>query len=179
MFKIGLLVILLNGTQNDYDATQRYNDSLLIYNTYHAQIEGLKKLKETDLQKWYQMDATNDRVTTCAKLRLKKYNKQSYEPIATYERKGMGMAYAYPKPGAESYTAPDAFAKSADPKYHFVVYDLQTHFLKDKVKKISIPYVLKMIFDQGRLLFSYKLNPVTLEKLESEISLVPDLITER
>lgn len=173
------MLLLLNGSDNDYDATERYNDSLLIYNTYHSQIEQLKKLKETDLQTWYQMDATNERVTTCAKLRLKKHNKQSYEPVTVFERKGMGVAYAYPKPGAESYSAPAAFAKSADPKYHFVVYDLQTHFLKDKVRKISIPYVLKLVFDQGRLLFSYKLNPVTLQKLEEGISLAPELISER
>ena len=159
-----ILFILLNGGGNNYDAAARYNDSLLIYNTYSAQIEQLKKLKETEMQSWYQSDAANDRLTACAKLRLKKYNHQNYEPATVFEREGMGTAYAYPKPGTTEHKAPDAFAKTSVPQYHFTVYDKQTHFLSPN-SCLRIPYVIKMVYDKGRLLLAEKLNPVTFEKL--------------
>ena len=159
------LFLLLGNANSEYDATARYNDSLLIYNTYHSQIETLKKLKETDLQKWYDLDAANDRIITCAKLRLKKYNHQSYEPVMVFERKGMGMAYAYPKPHSTEHSTADAFAKVSTLKYHYVVYDKQTRFCCDKLGSLHIPYILKYVYDQGRLLFMEKLNPVTMERI--------------
>lgn len=165
MFKATLLFILLGGSDKEYDATARYNDSLLIYNTYRSSIEVLKTLKETERQRWYESDAANDRLTTCAKLRLKKFNHQNYEPVTIFERVGMGVAHVYPRPGSTEHKAPDAFAKSSVPKYHFVVYDKQTHFLSKENCQLRIPYILKLVFDQGRLLFTDKLNPVTFEKL--------------
>lgn len=165
MFKVALLVIILGGTDKGYDATARYNDSVLIYTTYHSQIETLRKLKETDRQKWYDLDALSDKITTCAKLRLKKFNHEDYEPIMVFERPGMGTAYAFPKPGSTIYVESETFPKTETPKYHFVVYDKQTHFLKEGNCFMSIPYILKLVFDKGRLLFTDKLNPVTMEKL--------------
>lgn len=159
------LFLLLGEADTEYDATSRYNDSLLIYNTYRTQIETLKKLKETDLQKWYDLDATNDRIVACAKLRLKKHNHQNYEPSLVVERKGIGMAYAYPKPQGTNETSLENFTKTVAAKYHFVVYDKQTHFCCSKLGGLHIPYILKYVYDQGRLLFMEKLNPVTLEKI--------------
>ena len=167
MIKGMILFILLGGGENNYDAVARYNDSLLIYNTYNSQIEQLKKLKETERQSWYQSDAANDRLTACAKLRLKKHNHQNYEPATVFEREGMGTAYAFPKPGTIEYKAPYAFAKTSIPQYHFTVYEKQTHFLSLN-SCLRIPYIIKMVYDKGRLLLAEKLNPVTLEKLVAE-----------
>ena len=164
MFKTLLLVIMLGAPENEYDAVARYNDSLLIYNTYSAQIEHLKTLKETERHAWYLSDADKDRLTACAKLRLKKYNHESYEPVTVFEREGMGTAYAYPKPGVVEHKTAQAFAKTDVPKYHFVVYDKQTRFLCPNCC-MRVPYVLKMIYDKGRLLLTEKLNPITFEKL--------------
>ncbi len=159
------LLLLLGGANAEYDATSRYNDSLLIYNTYRTQIETLKKLKETDLQKWYDLDAANDRIVACAKLRLKKYNRQNYEPSLVVERKGIGMAYAYPKPHSTIETSVENFTKTVAAKYHFAVYDRQTRFCCDKIGGLHIPYILKYVYEEGRLLFMEKLNPVTMEKI--------------
>lgn len=168
MFKVILFFILFNGSDKEYDATARYNDSLFIYNTYQSSIDELKALKETDLQRWYDLDAANDRLTACAKVRLKKYNHKDYEPIDVFEREGMGTAYAYPKPGVIEYKTPDAFAKKNTPDYHITVYDKQTHFLSSGNCNLHVPYILKMIFDKGRLMLAEKLNPITYEKLYAE-----------
>ena len=169
MFNGILLFIFFGAPESSYDITERYNDSLLVYNTYQSQIELLKTVKETERERWYQQDATTDRLTACAKVRLKKYNHQDYKPVTTFERVGMGVAYAYPKPGNAVHTTPEAFSKGSLPKYHFVVYDKQTRFFSEKNCALRIPYILKMVFDKGRLLFMDKLNPVTLQKLEAKL----------
>lgn len=165
MFKTILLVIHFAMPNGEYDETARYNDSLLIYNAYHPSVEFLKTMKESDRQKWYQMEADIDRITACAKMRLKKHNHKEYEPVLVFDRVGMGTAFAYPKPGTSEHVTPQAFTKNIEPKYHFVVYDKQTRFMSVKDCALKIPYILKLVFDKGRLLFADKLNPVTMEKL--------------
>lgn len=167
MIKTLLLVIGFGVNADNYDHTARYNDSVLIYSTYQPAIEFLKKMKETDRQKWYTMEAEMDRLTACAKLRLKKYNGTDYGPLKVFDRSGFGVAPSYPKPGVTNYETPGAFAKVFDPKYHYVVYDKQTRFLCVAGSCLKIPYILKMVFDKGRMIFSEMLNPVTLEKLTS------------
>lgn len=168
MFKVTLLFILFGGADKEYNATARYNDSLLIYNAYQSSIDELKALKQTEIQHWYDLDGANDRLTACAKVRLKKYNHQTYEPVEVFEREGMGTAYAYPKPGVIEYPTPEAFSKKNTPDYRFTVYDKQTHFLSTGNCNLHIPYILKMVFDKGRLLLAEKLNPITFEKLIAE-----------
>ncbi len=167
MLKVTLLFILFGGGDAEYDAVARYNDSLLVYNTYHQAIEHLKTLKPTEIQQWYEADATNDRLTACAKVRLKKYNHQTYEPVTTFEREGMGTAYAYPQPGTTEHKTAEAFSKTTIPQYRFSVYDKQTRFLSPN-SCVRIPYILKIVYDKGRLLLAEKLNPVTFEKLIAE-----------
>ena len=100
-------------------------------------------------------------------MRLKKHNHQTYEPVTTFEREGMGTAYAYPQPGTTEHKTAEAFGKTTLPQYHFVVYDKQTHFLSPN-SCVRIPYILKMVYHKGRLLLAEKLNPVTFEKLVAE-----------
>jgi hypothetical protein len=160
-----MLFILLGGSDREYDATARYNDSLLVYKSYNASIHTLKTLKQTEIQQWYDADAANDRLTACAKVRLKKYNHKTYEPVTVFEREGMGTAYAYPAPSGVAQNNPEVFTKTSAPGYRFTVYDNQTRFLCEKDCPLHIPYVLKYVFDKGRLLFTEKLNPITLENL--------------
>lgn len=167
MIKTILLFVHFGLPGSDYSLTERHNDSVLIYNTYKPAIEFLQKMKDTDRQKWYAMEAEMDRITACAKIRLKKYNGVAYEPVKVVDRTGFGMAVGYPNPGAKEYEAPAAFTKSADPKYHYVVYDKQTRFFCIKGSCIKVPYILKMVFDKGRMVFSEMLNPVTFEKLQA------------
>lgn len=168
MIKGLLLFLLLGGTEKEYTATERYNDSLLIYNTYKSEIEILKAAKETDRNSWYQLDANNDQLTACAKLRLKKFNHLDYEAASYFERSDYGVARSYPKPGCKEHDAPQAFSFPSIPKFHFVVYDKQTHFLSLKNCTQRIPYILRMVYDKGRLLLTEKLNPITLQKLYAE-----------
>lgn len=167
MIKTLLLVIGFGVNTNSYDQTARYNDSVLIYSTYQPAIEFLKKMKETDRQKWYTMEAEMDRLTACAKLRLKKYNGTDYSPVKVFDRSGYGVASSYPKPGVVTHETPGAFTKAFDPKYHYVVYDKQTRFLCVAGSCLKVPYILKMVFDKGRMIFSEMLNPVTYEKLSA------------
>lgn len=156
----------MGASEKSYDANDRYNDSLLIYNTYHSEVESLKKLKDTERAKWYALHDGNDSKTACAKIRLKTYNKEDYKPYIVFERKGYGEAYSYPKPSNKEHNTPSAFTKSDEPQYRFVVYDKQTRFISLKNCAVKIPYILKLVFDKGRLLFTEKLNPVTYEKLQ-------------
>jgi hypothetical protein len=169
MVKLLLMMLTLGGPEGDYDATKRYNDSLLIYNTYRSQINTLKTMKESDQQAWYDREANDDSLTVCAKLRLGNYNHSTYEPSETWEREGLGSAYGYPAPSTVEHETAQAFGKSTEPKPRYVVYDKQTHFLFTNKLTTIIPYIKKFIFDKGRLLYVEKLNPVTMEKLEEPI----------
>ncbi|MFN8323745.1 MAG: hypothetical protein U0T74_13870 [Chitinophagales bacterium] len=168
MIKGLLLLLLLGGSEKEYTATERYNDSLLIYNTYKSEIEILKTAKETDRSRWYQLDANNDQLTACAKLRLKKFNHQEYEPASYFERSDYGVARYYPKPGCKEHDTPQAFSFPSVPKFHFVVYDKQTRFLDVKNCAQRIPYILRLVYDKGRLLLTEKLNPITFQKLYAD-----------
>lgn len=165
MFKVLFIVFAFGAPEQEYDAVQRYNDSLLIYNTYQSQAQMLKSMKETDRQAWYKREAYADSLTACAKMRLKRYNHESYKPNDVFESQGFGISYLYPRPSTIDYETAPAFAKASAPNYRFIVYDKQTHFqITENLGKV-IPYIKKLIFDKGRLLYIEKLNPVTFEKL--------------
>lgn len=165
MLKILLLVVGIGSApKEDYSSVQRFNDSLLIYNSYQGQVKLLTALKETDRPMWYSREAYIDSLTACAKLRLKKYNKLSYEPTGLFERPGFGIALQYPCPSTIRHQTPEAYIKSGTPTNRYIVYDKQTHFLTGSDGK-AIPYIKRLIFDKGRLLYIEKLNPVTLELL--------------
>ncbi len=149
----------------EYDQTMRHNDSVLIYNSYKSTLDYLKNMKQTDIQKWHAMEAEADRITACAKLRLKKYNGTAYKPVKVFERSGYGEAQTYPMPSTITMATPDAFCKETSTKFRYVVYDKQTRFLSLKGSCVKIPYILKMVFNKGRMIFSEMLNPLTYEKL--------------
>lgn len=168
------LLLLLAGMEaspaKEYTGVQRFNDSLLIYNSYQAQFKLLTQLKEADLNQWYAYESYVDSLTACAKLRLKRYNKASYEPVSMYERPGMGIAFQYPCPLAIKREAPQPpqVKKETEPNNRYMVYDKQTHFVTDKNGK-AIPYIQRLVYDKGRLMEIDSLNPVTYEKLEATI----------
>lgn len=167
---IHVLVVLLGLThtpKEEYNAEQRRNDSLLIYNSYQAQLKMLTSINENDLQAYYDYEAHIDSLTACAKLRLKKYNKQSYEPAGQFDRQGMGIAFIYPNPLSIETKPVEAFAKSEPARIQagtYIIYDKQTRFITDKDGQ-SIPYINRMVYERGRLITTEKINPVTLEKL--------------
>lgn len=159
-----LLVLLGMGPAplKDYPAKDRHNDSLFIYNSYQAQLKVLLSVKETDVELYYKYEAYVDSLTACAKMRLKNYNGEPYEPVDQYERQGMGIAYKYPCPGG-TIIHEEPVLTEVSPNERFVVYDKQTRFISRAGQ--SIPYVNRMVYEKGRLIATEKLNPVTLEKL--------------
>ncbi|HRG88253.1 MAG TPA: hypothetical protein PLW44_04475 [Chitinophagales bacterium] len=159
-----LLVLLGLGPAplKDYPAKDRHNDSLLIYNSYQAQLKVLLSVKETDAQLYYKYEAYVDSLTACAKMRLKNYNGEPYEPVDQYERPGLGIAHKYPCPGGTIIHEEPVLTEVIQ-QGRFVVYDKQTRFITQEGQ--SIPYVNRMVYEKGRLVATEKLNPVTLEKL--------------
>jgi len=164
MLKLLFILLLSGGDESEYDAVQRYNDSLLIYNTYMKSAELFVKLKQNEIPKWYALDAEADRLTACAKVRLGKFNRKPYNPVAKFEIRGVGITYVFPKPSLNSYETPQAFTKDEEPDFYYSVYDKQTHFLKTGSCALSTPYIQRYIFDKARLLNVEKLDPVTLRK---------------
>lgn len=150
-----------------YDVTARHNDSLLIYNTYASEIETLTHLRTTDLQSWYDREAADDKLTVCAKIRLKAYNhNKDYEPDNTIEREGFGTAKHYPEPTNVQKTARPLEGMFITEKnmYQVIMIDQQTHFLSDSVDhRKKIPYIQQYHFDHGRIKYVDTLNPVTFE----------------
>lgn len=146
-----------------YTPIERYNDSLLIYNTYLSQIEMLKSLKSTDYYKWFEREMLDDSLTACAFLRLKQFNKVDYAPILTHEREGLGQAKQFPPPSQINHAG--AFVTS---RYHYrySITDKQTYFISDSLGRTKIPYIIRYYYDKGRILYVEKLNPVSLQKIE-------------
>lgn len=169
IYVLAVLLGLGQTPKEEYNAEQRRNDSLLIYNSYQAQLKMLTSLNEADIQLYYNYEAYVDSLTACAKLRLKKYNKQSYEPAGQFDRQGVGMTFIYPNPSAKETKPADDFVRNEPTRIkegHYIIYDKQTRFITDKDGK-SIPYINRMVYEKGRLITTEKINPVTLEKLYS------------
>jgi hypothetical protein len=151
----------------EYTAIDRYNDSLLIYNTYKHQIEDLKQLKPVEFAHWYEREVNDDTLTVCAIVRLSRYNKQHYDPIKEYNREGVGYAVAYPAPGILIHIG--AFV-SQQHQYRYSIIDEQTHFMCDSAGKTVIPYITRTYYDKGRVLSIEKLNPITYEIIQDQPS---------
>ncbi|MFN8323321.1 MAG: hypothetical protein U0T74_11740 [Chitinophagales bacterium] len=160
-----ILFLSLGSNASEYDIEQRYNDSLLIYETYQSQIPVLQSLQETQRQEWYTRELRDDSLTACAKIRLQKFNKQRYYPCRSFDRKGLGVAYAYPKPVLHEYQTTSDFAAMSVPKNTFAITDRQTRFITDQQTNTKTPYIQRMIYENGRLTRIEKLHPLTLEKL--------------
>lgn len=161
------LVLVLSAQRHNviahHTAIERYNDSLLIYNTYLSQIEMLKSLKPTEYQKWFEREMHDDSVTACPFLRLKQLNKVEYAPNETFEREGLGEALQFPAPSRIDHAG--AFVTSKY-QYRYSITDTQTHFICDSTGMTQTPYIIRYYYDRGRILFVEKLNPITLEKIE-------------
>src|SRR5687768_17942425 len=91
---IPFLFLLLLGPEEEL--AQARKDSLIIYRAYKESIDILKRT--TDPDQWYALEDSLSRVTACSFLRLSQLNKESYQPIAEYNKEGMGVAYAFPEP---------------------------------------------------------------------------------
>lgn len=160
-----LFLLFSLGSLGEYDIEQRFNDSLLLYETYQSQIPMLQSLKETERQQWYTREVSDDSITVCARIRLQKFNKQPFYPSKTYDRKGLGVAYAYPKPVLHDIPVKAVEQDMPVAKSAFAVYDRQTRFIIDEQTNHKTPYIQRMIYVNGRLNRIEKLNPLTLEKL--------------
>jgi hypothetical protein len=120
----------------EYNCIRAHEDSMLIYQTYHGQIDFLERAaNDSNYVAWYDRSALDDSLTNCAKLRLKKWNKQTYEPTATKEHEGFGTAFAFPEPAMK--------------KVKFTVTDFQTKFITRADGKTKSPYYEKTYFDEG------------------------------
>ena len=162
MVFIFLCSILL--TQPDSAKIKAYNDSLAIYNTYQDQIESMKKYTDSsNYNDWLKRYVHDDSATACNFVRLRKYNKKSYQPYDSLEMEGFGIAYKYPKPYGfkeknDSLPEPENFS--------FTKIDLQTKFIVDEKNFTRIPYLDLLYFDgDGKLYKQEKIDPITLKKI--------------
>jgi hypothetical protein len=148
---------------NTYTAAQRYNDSLRVYNTYKSEIALIKSIKPGEYQRWFDRQAMDDSLAACAKRRLQVYNKHTYEPVETFEREGLGEAASYPAPSVVKQTAEYV---TTGHHFQFSAVDYQTRFITYCNGRTRIPYIVKFFYDNGQVLYSEKLDPVTFEKLK-------------
>lgn len=147
----------------DYTPVERYNDSVLIYNHYQALLEFLKIAKETetDIIKWYKLEAEADRSTACAKIRLAKFNHEPYTPINFYEKQNIGATPLYPRPGTTQKELPPQAGVTLPnrAKQGYRLIDKQTHFLIDSITGRRTPYIRQFWFQVNKEMD--KLDPVT------------------
>jgi hypothetical protein len=187
------LVLLLFGPASEVaqrgDAEQARLDSLTVYMHYKESITLLKNATDTDA--WYAYEDSMNRKISCALVRLRKYNNETYMPVEEFNREGMGVAFAYPKPSDgwlkdlrtqrlnhEAEMAEKAKAKSApvpvasEPQKEegpvaFTVLGQQTHFMVSNNGKTKTPYIEMYYYAKGRVLVRVeKINPVTLKPIE-------------
>jgi len=157
-----LSIILL--TNPDSAKIKAYNDSLVIYEAYKDQIETMKKCADSlNYQEWYKIQAKNDSATACNFVRLKKYNKQNYDPEDSLEMEGFGLAYKYPKPYGFKETL-DTIKKPDE--LNFTKIDLQTKFIVDKKNFTRIPYLDLIYYNRSGIIYKKeKVDPVSLQKI--------------
>ena len=152
--------------QCDCSPEARYNDSLFIYNTYASQIEMLKNVKESDIQNWRDRQAHDDAVIACKLICLKQCNGIDYLPDDEYNREGIGTGLHYPAPSLMKHAGvfvPNTYS------FRYSIIDVQTHFMSDPTDstgKRKIPYIIRYLYDHGRVIQVQKLNPVTYAVIE-------------
>lgn len=163
-----LFVVALGSIQaQDLSVTQYYNDSVSLYQKYKNDITYLKSLKPEDTATWT-ASCRHKHTLTCAQQKeLSAYNHVWYAPIDSFKRDGFeGYAYLYPKPTEREHKGYFVNGNITGPQFRFVAYDHQTRFLLKEDGKTRIPYIQKITFDKGRILFIEKLNPITKEKID-------------
>jgi hypothetical protein len=148
--------------QKPYTATERYNDSLLIYNVYKTQIEMIQRITSINQQSWYDRSAHDDSIIACALIRLKTYNKEAYQPDKDFNREGLGVALHYPAPSLLEHSG--QFVQKVL-TFRYSILDTQTHFMSDSSGR-KIPYNIRYYYDHGRIIAEERINPITFEKIK-------------
>jgi hypothetical protein len=145
-------LVSLTAHAQHYTPARAHDDSMLIYRTYKDEISFLQKYaQESNIQGWYNRSAYDDSLTNCAKLRLKKWNNQAYQPIDERDLEGYGTAFLYPAPGELR-------------RAKYSITDSQTKFITRADGKTKIPYIERTYFDEGGSVINVvHLNPTTLE----------------
>lgn len=175
-----IVFLLLSATQ--YGPVQAHQDSLFIYNAYTQSDTLFERAAEP--QQWKEVSDSIEHVTADAFNRLHKYNKEKYAPVDELNREAIGVAFVFAQPSI--FTAPDGAKPGTDLKTDanntaandaagkqiaFKVLDEQTHFLIGPNGKGRTPYVVMNYYAKGRVLVkSEKLNPVTLQPIQTEQS---------
>ena len=144
-----------------YLPTDRYNDSLLIYNVYKTQITFIQQVTSINLQSWYDRSAHDDSIVACALIRLKAYNNETYQPDSEFNREGFGAAFHYPSPSLLEHSG--QFVQKIL-TFRFSILDSQTHFMSDSSNR-KVPYNTRYYYDHGRVIAEERINPITLEKI--------------
>ncbi len=151
----------------EYTLTERYNDSLLIHDTYEISYKKFLAIKnESDRIAWQQFnDQCNERVA-CALNRLRIFNHVSYQPTKKESRDRIGESVRYPKPSLRE--SAGKTIETMQQRFRYIIIDEQTHFMSDSIKRQrGIPYITKTVYDRGRAFSIQKLDPVTRAPLDS------------
>lgn len=85
------LILLLS---LDSAQIQASKDTQFLCDLYKNEITFVKNCNNID--SIYALEDSLDAKAACALIRLKKYNKQTYEPLDTYTSEAKGVAYLYP-----------------------------------------------------------------------------------
>jgi hypothetical protein len=146
---------------SNYTLEKRQSDSILIYETFKNEIDSLKTAK--DYESWYILADSITTKTASSFLRLKKYNKEEYEPIEIFNKEGFGVAYLYPPVDYKNVND----STSTDALIRFSIVFYQTRFITDSLNMTRIPYLKKIYYDdKGRQIKCDKINPITFEKIK-------------
>jgi hypothetical protein len=162
-----LLGVIYNTEGQEYSLTERYNDSLLIHDTYEISYKKFLAIKnESDRIAWQQFnDQCNERVA-CALNRLRIFNHSSYQPLEKKSRDQIGESLRYPNPSL--HTSAGKTIEIMKQQFRYIIIDEQTRFMVDSIKRQrGIPYITKIVYDRGRAFSIQKLDPVTRTPLDS------------
>jgi hypothetical protein len=146
------LGIYVQVTGQNYTSVAARQDSLLIYQTYKDEIAFMESAaNDKDALRWYARSGQDDSITNCAKLRLKKWNHETYKPAVARDREGYGTAYSYPEPGGPKRSA-------------YSITDTQIKFMTRKDGKTETPYVQRTYFSgQGEVIKVERIDPLTVD----------------
>lgn len=142
-------------------ATERYNDSLQIYTTYLNQMKIVAILDPGDTALWNKKVMRSYMITCAAQTRLAQYNHEPYRPSDSLVREHRLPAYLFPKPTM----VPKVSQYTSSKSYSYVVYDRQTRFLIKDNGQTRLPYISRIVFDNGIVISIEKLDPITYEKI--------------